>query len=94
MQYVYFIKSLSDDFMYIGCTSDLNKRIAEHNNGLVPSTSRYAPLKLCYYEAYLDLKDAFKREHNLKHSGGAIGHLKNRIKNSLTMAMRTIPPPP
>ena len=64
MQYVYFIKSQGFDFVYIGCTGDLEKRLAEHNGGLVPSTKRYAPLTLCYFEAYLDIKDAFKREHN------------------------------
>ncbi len=83
MQYVYLIKSLADDFVYIGCTGDLKKRVAEHNDKLVVSTRHYAPFRLCCYEAYLDPKDAFKREHNLKHSGGAIGHLKNRTKNSL-----------
>jgi len=83
MQYVYLIKSLKQDFVYVGCTSDLKKRIAEHNDMHVLSTRHYAPFKLCYYEAYAALEDAFKREHNLKHSGGAIGHLKNRLKNSL-----------
>ena len=88
MQYVYLLQSLVHDFMYVGCTGDLKKRMLEHNGGLVESTRNYAPLKLFYYEAYLDLKDAFKREHNLKHSGGAIGHLKKRAKNSILSALK------
>ena len=83
MHYVYFLKSKNKKFNYVGTTHDLRNRLQEHNSGLVGSTKPYIPLKLVYYEAYLSEKDAFTREYHLKHSGAAIGHLKNRIKNSL-----------
>jgi len=85
MQYVYLLKSLAHEFVYVGCTSDLEKRVAEHNAKKAVSTAPYAPFQLCYFEAYLDPKDAFRREHKLKHSGAAIGHLKNRAQNSLAV---------
>ncbi|MDO8805140.1 MAG: GIY-YIG nuclease family protein [Elusimicrobiota bacterium] len=76
MHYVYFLKSKSKKFQYVGTTHNLKNRLKEHNTGGVVSTKPYIPLLLIYYEAYLDEKDAFRREHSLKHSGPAIGHLK------------------
>ena len=84
MYYVYILKSVSkDSFIYIGFTSDLKRRLDEHNNGLVKSTICYKPLKLVYYEAYRSKKDAVKRERNLKKHANSLTHLKNRIFNSL-----------
>ncbi|HCJ66963.1 MAG TPA: excinuclease ABC subunit C [Elusimicrobia bacterium] len=69
----------------MGSTPDLKKRIFEHNTGRNKSTKFYVPLKLVYYEAYTDEKDALAREYKLKHHGSVIGHLKKRLKNSLTL---------
>lgn len=33
MQYVYVLKSLKDDTLYTGCSSDLQQRIKLHNAG-------------------------------------------------------------
>ena len=84
MYYVYLLKSKKHDFTYVGSTPDLRQRVSNHNLGKVRSTKFYAPFQLIYYEAYLDKYDALKREKRLKHHGGAIGHLKKRLKNSLT----------
>ena len=70
--------------MYIGYTNDLKRRLTEHNNGRDYATRKYAPFRLVYYEAYLDGTDALNREHKLKHHGSVIGHLKRRLKNSLS----------
>ncbi|MFH1618312.1 MAG: hypothetical protein ABIG11_00245, partial [bacterium] len=48
-------------------------------------TKPYVPLKLIYYEAYLSKKDAFNREHKLKHHGSVIGHLKRRLRDSFDL---------
>ena len=83
MYYVYLIKSNAHEFHYVGSTPDLKRRLSEHNSRKNQATKFYAPLQLVYYEAYLDKYDAFEREKRLKHHGGAIGHLKKRLKNSL-----------
>ena len=77
------LKSTNYHFIYIGSTPDIERRFDEHNSGKVKSTKFYAPLKLVYYEAYVDKNDAIAREQKLKHHGSVIGHLKKRLKNTL-----------
>ena len=83
MYYVYLLKSVHDDFFYVGSTDDLRRRFLEHNHKREVSTKSYAPFKLIYYEAYRSKKDALIREKKLKHHGSVIGHLKRRVENSL-----------
>jgi len=82
MYYVYLLKSVKNDFFYIGRTADLKRRFIEHNTGMSMATKNYAPFKLVYYEAYSSQKDAIIRENKLKHHGSVIGHLKKRVSNS------------
>jgi len=79
MYYVYILKSESREEIYIGSTSNLNRRIKEHNEGKEISTKRYAPWFLYYYEAYLMEKSARLREKRLKYNGNAIRELKKRV---------------
>jgi len=83
MYYVYLLKSEGHDFVYTGSTPDLERRLLERNTERVKFTKFYAPLKLIYYEAYVNEQAALNRENKLKHHGSAIGHLKKRLKNSL-----------
>ena len=85
MHYVYILKSQKYKSLkiYIGCTSDLVKRITQHNNKENTSTRYGIPWKLVYYEAFLSKKDATSRERKLKTGSSAIGFLKRRIKDSL-----------
>ena len=78
MYYVYILKSKKDDKLYIGSTSNLSKRLKEHNDGKVKSTGYRRPLELIYYEAYREEKIARKREKILK-SGKAHMELKRRL---------------
>ncbi len=71
MFYVYYLKSNNFKETYIGYTTDLRKRLEEHNSGLTPSTRRYKPWKLIYYEACLNEKDAKRREGYLKTTQGS-----------------------
>jgi putative endonuclease len=50
MYYVYVLRSGKDGWFYTGCTADLKKRLAEHNNGKGRSTSYRVPFELVYYE--------------------------------------------
>lgn len=69
-QYVYVIQSTSKEYLYVGCTRDLQRRLKEHNNKEELSTKHYAPFTLVHYEAYLNTKDAHRREIYLKTSKG------------------------
>jgi len=80
MQYLYILKSSIDGKLYIGCTNDLKKRLKLHNSKKVDSTKYRSPLKLIYYEAYLNKKDAFEREKFYK-SGWGRKHVKKILAN-------------
>ena len=80
---MYILKSLKDEDLYVGYTSDLRKRFKEHNLGLSKSTKSRKPFSLVYYEAYASRQDAMFRETNLKLRAKALRQLKNRIKRSL-----------
>jgi putative endonuclease len=82
MHYVYVLQSEKNN-LYIGSTSNLERRLNEHNIGRTYSTNRYKPFRMVYYEAYLNKQDALGRENKLKHHGSVIGHLKKRIRRSL-----------
>ena len=69
--YVYVLQSLKSNGLYIGYTEDLRKRLQEHNRGLNFSTKPHKPWKLIHYEAYLNEKDAKRREEYLKTNQGA-----------------------
>jgi len=86
MYYVYVLKSIKDDKLYIGYTTDLKRRLKEHNTLSSKATKPRLPLKLVYYEAYLSEKDAKEREFKLKRFSGSYTHLKHRIKNSLILS--------
>ncbi|NQU99548.1 MAG: GIY-YIG nuclease family protein [Parcubacteria group bacterium] len=66
MYYVYVIQSKIDFSKYIGYTSDLRKRLREHNQGKTKSIKHKIPFVLIYYEAYTSSTAARKREIKLK----------------------------
>ena len=83
MYYVYVLQSLKkSSWLYKGSTSDLKRRIAEHNAGKNFSTAPYAPFKLIYYEAYMLKSDAEAREKYLKTSMG-MRVIKKQLANYL-----------
>ncbi len=67
---VYTLESRKDGKRYIGLTTNLQKRIKEHNMGKSFSTSPRRPFKLIYAELCLNSEDAKKRERYLKTTGG------------------------
>lgn len=83
MYYVYVLQSLKKaDWLYKGSTSDLKRRIKEHNAGKNFSTAPYVPFRLIYYEAYILKSDAEAREKYLKTSMGK-RVLKKQLANFL-----------
>jgi len=82
MFYVYVFQSESDDGLYIGFSTDLRRRMKEHQAGEAFATSHRGPWRLIYYEAYLEEEDALGRERYLK-SGGGRRFLKNQLRHYL-----------
>ena len=68
--FVYVLKSLKDNNYYIGLSSDVEKRIKQHNSGKTKSTKHRRPFKLIYKEKYNNLQEARKREKFLKSYSG------------------------
>lgn len=70
--YVYVLKSLNLDFIYVGFTQNLKRRFSEHNNKEELSTKHYAPFNLIHFEAYKHIKDAKRREEYFKTTKGKV----------------------
>jgi len=77
--YVYILRSVANGSWYIGCTSDLMRRLRLHQSRSVPATKGKGPWQLFYYEAYRDRNTAYTREQNLKQFGGAYRQLRRRL---------------
>lgn len=65
--YVYILFNKRNGTLYVGVTSDLQKRMYEHKNKLVEGfTKKYSVDKLAYYEIYENIEDAIVKEKKLK----------------------------
>ncbi|MEK7146628.1 MAG: GIY-YIG nuclease family protein [Patescibacteria group bacterium] len=80
MHYIYVLKSLKDEGVYVGRTENLNKRLQEHYKGRVESTKERRPLRFIYVEISHNIKDVIHREKYLKTAWGK-RYLKHRLKN-------------
>ena len=70
MKYVYILESEDDEHFYVGMTADLRKRLAKHNAGEVPHTSKFKPWRLKTYVAFSDERQASEFEKYLKSGSG------------------------
>jgi putative endonuclease len=82
MYFVYVLESLKDRGWYIGFTEDVHRRLIDHNSGKNYSTSQRRPMRLIYYEAYMEKMDALGREKFLK-SGSGHRFLKKQLVHFL-----------
>jgi putative endonuclease len=65
--FVYFLTNWDDSVMYIGVTNNLERRMCEHKNMLVPGFSaKYNTGKLVYFEESPDPGAAIAREKQIK----------------------------
>ncbi len=65
--FVYILARKTNGTLYIGVTSNIQRRLEEHINGLAESfTSKYGLKRLVYLEEYQNPTDAIKREKQLK----------------------------
>ena len=66
MNYTYMLRC-RDGSLYTGWTNDLEKRVRTHNAGKGAKYTRSRlPVKLVWYEAHADPREAMRREYALK----------------------------
>lgn len=71
MRYVYLIESESTlGQRYVGATSDLKRRLRDHNAGLSSHTSKFLPWRLVTYMGFSDGAKAEEFERYLKSGSG------------------------
>ena len=71
VRYVYLLRSLSHPQQtYVGSTDDLRRRLAEHDSGKSPHTSRFAPWKCAVAIRLEDDAKAEAFERYLKQGSG------------------------
>ena len=79
MHYVYILTSLSaPNKIYIGSTTDLERRLEEHNQGKSPYSKQYIPWELKTYVAFSNKPKADACEKYLK-SGSGFAFMKKRL---------------
>ncbi|MBI2035908.1 MAG: GIY-YIG nuclease family protein [Candidatus Liptonbacteria bacterium] len=76
--FVYVLLSQKDKNLYIGCTTNLEKRLKRHNTGQVMATKNRRPLVRIHKEIFVNKADAFNRERFLKSLWA--GRFKDKIK--------------
>ena len=63
--YVYFMTNKTNNVLYIGVTSDLQKRVYQHKHHMYEGfTDKYNCTKLVYFEECNDIKAAIARENS------------------------------
>jgi predicted GIY-YIG superfamily endonuclease len=70
MWYFYILQSKVDASYYVGSTSDIRKRLADHNSGSAKYSSSKKPYVLIWYCAFLNKTKAIKFEMYLKNGSG------------------------
>tara|TARA_R100000935_G_scaffold55493_1_gene85498 strand:- start:326 stop:619 length:294 start_codon:yes stop_codon:yes gene_type:complete len=67
ISYVYILKC-SDNTFYTGVTSNLQKRLLEHQSSKYPDsyTSQRLPLELVFYAEFTDINNAIATEKQVK----------------------------
>jgi len=66
MFFVYAIKSTIRNYIYVGLTNNIERRITEHNKGENRSTKPYKPFLLIYSEEWETREQARRREKYFK----------------------------
>ena len=77
--YVYILRAVGDpERTYVGLTTDINRRVAEHNSGSQVHTKRYVPWELLTYVVFSQKRKATDFEKYLKSSSGR-AFMKKRL---------------
>jgi putative endonuclease len=63
---IYILASRRNGSLYIGVTTDMDRRLIEHREGKVAHTRKYRIRRLVHLETYSWIDDAIIREKRLK----------------------------
>ena len=66
MYYLYILQSQAKGRYYVGVSGNVDKRLKEHNSGIVKSTAPYKPWIIKCVEEFPDIKLAYQRERFIK----------------------------
>ena len=66
MYYLYAISSTKRNYIYVGITSNIERRLNQHNSGYNKTTKSYRPFELIYQEELGTRIEARKREKYFK----------------------------
>ena len=78
---VYFMTNKTNNVLYIGVTSNLEKRVYQHKSKAYKGfTEKYNCNKLVYFEIFSDINQAISREKQLKKGNRK---RKNDLVNSM-----------
>ena len=80
MYYLYILRSLKDNKLYVGVTVDINQRLNKHNKGQVKSTKHRRPFILVYKQIFETRSEARKKEWQFKCTPWG-GKLKKKLAN-------------
>ena len=65
--YTYILASRKNGTLYVGVTSDLQKRVFEHKDNLIEGfTKKYNLHILVYFEVHADIQEAIIREKQIR----------------------------
>lgn len=66
--YYVYILLCNDDTLYVGVTSDIDRRVTEHNAGKYPEayTHNRRPVTVAFYQDFTDPNQAIEFEKKLK----------------------------
>jgi len=70
--FVYVLRSQTTGRHYIGSTTDLHRRLADHERGNTPTTRKQGRWRLVYCEECADLRAARRREREIKRFKGGV----------------------
>ncbi len=71
MKYVYLLQSVANpEERYVGLTSDLERRLKEHNSGGSSHTAKYSPWRIVVAVQFAEDRRAAEFEQYLKSGSG------------------------
>ena len=79
--YVYLLRSRQDGTCYVGWTTDVLRRLVEHNAGQALWTRRKRPWRLIGFEIYPTPQQAQQYERMLKTQSRMLNAFKKRLLN-------------
>lgn len=83
MYYFYILRSIKNNKLYLGQTTDLKARLKSHNAGENRATKPNIPYELVYYSAFKNDKDAVNCEKYFKTTAGW-KRLRKMLENTLS----------